>query len=180
MYKIDVLLALEKTAILAACAGGLSLLVFIALSALAASAPRVTVPVTAAVGASFIFGVLGSVIGTTMGSSITPVVGTILPAALTFIGGIALFVITRKEGDVVVVSAAVTGFSLLMFAGTVIGAFERNRAVVQADILKHDIQRQQWLADTEFAINAYRNALNLPQIEFVKVTPPAKPEVAED
>lgn len=165
MHRSDILLSIEKALVLVACAGTLSLILFIALSAWSSSKMKSVDQIGPVVGACFVFGVLGIVIGITMGSSRTPVVDTVLPAALSFIGGVALFVITRDKSDFVIVSAAVVGFSVLMFVGTILGAFERNRAIIQA---KYDLKRLTWEAETEFAINAYRDSMGLAELDFSK------------
>lgn len=172
MYRADLLLALEKTAIVLGCAAFLALLVHLAQAFRAAARPGDETPTAHATSAAFVFALLGIVTGLTMGASRVAVVANILPAALTFIGGLALWIVSRESkappapGQIALVATAIMAFVLMLFFGTVLGAFERNRALYQASRDSHDIQRLRHEADVEFAINAYRDALGLAPKDF--------------
>jgi hypothetical protein len=170
MYRADIFLALEKTAVVAFSALVVALLVWIALSARASARPGTADPVGLATGAAFVFAFLGIVTGLTMGASRVGVVANVLPASLTFIGGLALWIIARETKDgtpvtpaqIVVIGPAVISFMVMLFFGTVLGSYERNRAEFQATLDRIDPDRLRHEAEVEFIVNAYRSALGLP------------------
>ncbi|WP_299663044.1 hypothetical protein [uncultured Ruegeria sp.] len=168
MYKDDLLLSLEKTSVLLGCSLVLSLAAIFVLSIFNLARNRIVsdrakmeVSYGAILGLVLVFGCLAGVIGLLMGSSRTAAAGNVLPVALTFIGGLAMFLITKESSQAVNVSASVLAFSLMLLFGTVMGSYERARASEQADLKTWEIERQKWLAQREFAINAYRNSLGL-------------------
>jgi hypothetical protein len=68
------------------------------------------------------FSVLGFVTGSLMGDSQTSVVGTVLPAVLTLLGGVAVYMIGSKGVEPqVVVSGLILCFALTLLAGSVFG-----------------------------------------------------------
>ena len=105
-----------------------------------------------------------------MGASRVGVVANVLPASLTFIGGLALWIIARETKDgtpvtpaqIVVIGPAVISFMVMLFFGTVLGSYERNRAEFQATLDRIDPDRLRHEAEVEFIVNAYRSALCLP------------------
>ena len=167
MYREDVLLALGQTIVVAGIAGVVAIVVYLALTFRADFVRTITPErIAAAASAAFVFGAMGIVIGLTMGSSRTPVVATIVPATLTFIGSVALYLITREKADPVVVAPAVACFSLLMFTGTALGAYERGRSSVQAELNRYNLDLLTREADVEQAINIYRKTSGLPPLTF--------------
>ncbi len=168
MYKIDLLLSLEKTAVLFGCSLALALTSVLALflfnlvrDRCVSAEAKMDVSYGTILGLVLVFGCLAGVIGLLMGSSRTAAAGNVLPVALTFIGGLAIFLITKEANKAVNVSASVLAFSLMLLFGTVIGSYERARATEQVALKTWDIERQKWLAQREFAINAYRDTLGL-------------------
>lgn len=168
MYRADVLLAAEKAGVLVLCSGLVAIVIFIFAASVAATTMREDESAGRVAGASFVFGLIGIVVGITMAASRSPAVGNVLPAAISFIGAAALWVITREKGHAVTVGAAVASFTLLLFTGTVIGAFERDRSLAQAAAADQDRFRLMQEADLELAVNAYRRSLGLPPLEFVR------------
>lgn len=174
MYRADLLLALEKSAILVACALALALFVYLSLVFRVVGQPGRDDRIGAATGAAFVFALLGIVTGFTMGASRVAVVANIVPAALTFIGGLALWIVTRETkeatpphpGQVVAVACSVTSFTLMLFFGMVLGAFERNRAEYEARSQDLDHARMIREAEVEFLVNAYRATLGLGPRDF--------------
>ncbi len=174
MYWNDIAIALEKTGIVLLAATVYALAVL----ALAAAVGRVRwrpVPrLGSVVGAGFVFALLGIVMGMTMSASRTPAVGNVLPGALTFIGAVALFAVTREKADPPVVLSAVAGFAALFFLGTVLGAFERERALATAELRKWDVNRLTMEADVEFFIEGYRRARGLSPRQWEHAAPKAE------
>jgi hypothetical protein len=180
MYRADLLLALEKSAIILACAAACALLVRMALAIRMIGTPGREEPVGPATGAAFVFALLGVVTGFTMGASRVAVVASIVPAALTFIGGLALLIVTGRarsaeaapQPDGVTLGCAVVSFTLLLFFGLVLGAFERIRAEHETRNLAFDRERLLHEARVEFTTNAFRRSLGLAPRDFA----PAKRE----
>lgn len=76
----------------------------------------------------FGFAFLGLLIGILTGASLTPVVGTVVPAVLTFVGGVGgLLTILRKNGlkEQRLVGTLLVSFCLSMILGTFYGAESR-------------------------------------------------------
>jgi hypothetical protein len=72
--------------------------------------------------AVFTFSILGFVAGQIMGQSRTPVVGTIIPAVLTLLGGVAVYLIgtkgTRAQSNV---SVMISCFTIAFLLGSLMG-----------------------------------------------------------
>lgn len=166
MYRADVLLAAQKAGVLVLCSGVVALVVFIVAASVAATTMRNDEGAGRVAGTSFVFGLIGIVVGITMAASRSPAVANVLPAAISFIGAAALWVITREKGNAITVGAAVASFTILLFTGTVIGAFERDRSLAQASTAGYDRFRLMQEAEVEQAVNAYRNSLGLPPKDF--------------
>jgi hypothetical protein len=104
--------------------------------------------------AVFAFSVLGFVTGKVMGNSREAAVGTIVPAVLTLLGGIAIYVIgakgTRVQGPV---SAMVLCFAVCLFAGSHFGAqlrYEYEAFITDPmRIARHDLLREETRQATE-------------------------------
>lgn len=108
----------------------------------------------------FLFAFLGWVMGLVMAASREAAVGTVIPAALTLIGGVALFLFTEPRYKKEIVFAAVFGFSAMLLFGTVLGSYERARAIADA----RSIDRLVRAAQTEFLVDAFRKSRGLPPL----------------
>jgi lysylphosphatidylglycerol synthetase-like protein (DUF2156 family) len=104
------------------------------------------------------FSLLGLVTGYLTGFSREPVVGAVLPAALSLIGGMAVFMIGKDASSRQAVSLSVFIFTLGLVLGTGWGAVMRETA---EDYLnsEHYLKRRA-LAEDE--IRQFREALGLP------------------
>ena len=110
---------------------------------------------------SFVFGVLALSVGLLMSSARGDTVGAILPAALTFIGGIGIYLVTKEHKAAVSIGVIVVSFSFMLIAGATLGYHERYRSDQRASIDEYNIQALKWKADVEYRINTYRAALGL-------------------
>jgi hypothetical protein len=87
------------------------------------------------------FGIVGVTAGYMTASSRIGVIGALLPAALTLVGGIAVY-LTAKGGKAAVFSAfAVINFSVMMLLGAEIGGRERLQSIQLQNTLEY--QRSQ-------------------------------------
>jgi hypothetical protein len=113
-------------------------------------------------------GFVGMVAGFLTGSSREPAVSAIVPAILTFIGLVVVYMIGKSNLRSIIVGFAVFVFSVDLLVGSVLGSASRNRY----DELLTSIEFQKRKADQEFAIRLYRRALGLPLDGGAKPSPP--------
>lgn len=106
---------------------------------------------------AFTFGLLAIVAGFLTANSRSPAVADVLPAVLTVIGGIALFLVDKGIERFILAGVAVISFSLMVFVGSALGSFERQKAEARATS-PFALKRA---ADTEFTIKLYREYLGL-------------------
>lgn len=116
---------------------------------------------TGSVALSFVFGVLALSVGLLMSSARVDTVSAILPAALTFIGGIGIYLVTKEHKAAVSIGVIVVSFSFMLIAGATLGYHERYRSEQRANNDGYNIQTLKWKADVEYRINTYRAALGL-------------------
>jgi hypothetical protein len=117
-------------------------------------------------------GFTGMVAGFLTGASREPAVTALIPAILTFVGLILVYMIGKSPLRSVISGFAVFVFSLELLVGSVLGTASRDRN--DEYLASVDMQRKR--ADQEFAVRRYRSALGLPP-EPAKPTPPvAHPE----
>ncbi len=97
------------------------------------------------------FSLLGIVTGYLTGFSRESAVGTVLPAVLSLIGGLAIFLVVKDKITRIYVSMAVLSFSLSLVLGTSWGAVMRetaeefkiserylkSRALIESDVRKY-------------------------------------------
>lgn len=164
MAWLDILQAGEKVVV-----GILCVAAFVALSALAVTAVGKIAGGGILfsglhLGAMFLFGFLAFVVGLVMAASRVGAVGNVVPGALTLIGGVALFLFNREAVDRLLVAGAVFGFSAMLLFGTVLGSYERERALRQAEEAAVDPERLHDLAEVEFFVNAFRESRGLPPL----------------
>lgn len=166
MYLIDILNGLAKLGIgigLAAIWAGL-------IGAVALLSGRIRRERVQRLGAicvvAFVFGLLALVAGIVTGSSRVAAVGQVLPAALSLIGGVALFLFSRAPGEMPILASAVASFAALLLLGIVLGSFERMRAEAYAEAQRYDMARLRAQADVEFFINGYRASRGLAPLTF--------------
>lgn len=79
------------------------------------AALRLTPRYSERIGASLVvitFAVIGAFIGEVSGLSRTPVAGTVIPAILTLIGGVSLYLFSVNKADVLIVNVSVIIFVL--------------------------------------------------------------------
>lgn len=108
------------------------------------------------------FSMLGIVTGYSAGLSRESVLGTVLPAVLSLIGGLAIFLIEKKVETRLIVSTSIFIFTLALLIGIGWGAFMREEAEEykkSADYLKKK-------AVIETEVNEFRRNLDLPPLQF--------------
>jgi hypothetical protein len=103
-------------------------------------------------------GFAGIVAGFLTGSSRAPAVSALVPAVLTFVGLVVVYLIGKSVLRSTLAGFIVFVFSANLLVGTVIGSASRDRH-------EEYVQSPQFLklkADQEFAVRQYRRALGLP------------------
>jgi hypothetical protein len=103
-------------------------------------------------------GFIGIVAGFLTGPSRAPAVGAVVPAILTFIGLMVVYLLGKGR-----LRSVITGFAVLVFTadfvvGTVLGTASRERH----DERLASLEYLKFKADQEFALRQYRRALGLP------------------
>lgn len=104
------------------------------------------------------FSMLGLVSGYLTGFSRVPAVGAVLPAALSVVAGLAVFMLGKDKAIRALVSLSVLIFSTSLVLGTTWGAAMRQTSEEYLRSQKH----QEDLALIEVQVREYRQALGLP------------------
>lgn len=137
-----------------------------------------------AFGAALSFGALAYASGYLAGISRVAVLGQLLPASLGLIGGVAVFMFGKDDGNRTAVGVAITSFSACLFIGFLNGGEDRvqrdlivtqrarlelaeERSLREQEIFNVELQALR--ADREFRINTIRAALNLAPIDFLSL-----------
>ena len=117
-------------------------------------------------------GFVGMVAGFLTGASRAPAVSAVIPAILTFIGLIVVYMIGKSNLRSGIAGFAVFVFSAELLVGSVLGSASRDRH----DEVFASVEFQKRKADQEFAIRLYRSALDLPPEAAKPSPPPLGPE----
>ena len=104
------------------------------------------------------FSMLGLVTGYLTGFSRSPAVGTVLPAVLSLVAGLAVFLMGKDAASRTVVSLSVLIFSISLVLGTSWGALLRQTADDYA--MSEPVLKQRALVEIE--VREFREALGLP------------------
>ncbi len=115
---------------------------------------------------SFVFASLGLVVGLLIGSARETAVGAIVPSLLTFIGGLAIYLITKETSKILTISASVLSISFALIVGTTLGYYERYASDQQMLLDRYNMATLKWQAQVEYRINTYRKAHKLPPVAF--------------
>ncbi|MGO9951617.1 MAG: hypothetical protein ACLPN1_05325 [Dissulfurispiraceae bacterium] len=100
---------------------------------------------------------LGAVTGYLGGFSRVPAFGTILPAVLSLMGGLIVYLVGRHASSRVIVSVSIFAFSLTLLIGTEWGA-------VMRDLDEESRKSEMYLKNRAFIeaqVNEFRQKLNL-------------------
>lgn len=103
---------------------------------------------------------LGIVTGYLAGFSRAPAIGTVLPAVLSLMGGLVIFLVGRNSESRVIVSVSILAFSLTLLIGGGWGAVMRDTA---EQYKKSEIYLKQ-RAFIEAEVNEFRKNLDLPPL----------------
>jgi hypothetical protein len=117
-------------------------------------------------------GFIGIVAGFLTGSSRSPAIAALVPAILTFLGLIMVYLIGKGRLRAIIAGFAVSVFSADLLVGTVLGSASRDR---HEEFLA-SVRFQKLKADQEFAIRRYRGALGLPLDAPKPSSPVVSPE----
>lgn len=130
---------------------------------------RKTEKVAATLSAVAAFGLLGAVTGILTGLSRDPAVGSVLPAILSLVGALTLYILGLKKGDALLVSVCVISLTLNLLISIFWGADLRQVATYHEQILSQDLNASgpsaealMNKADTESLVMEYRKSLRLP------------------
>ena len=123
--------------------------------------------------ALFAFSLLGSVTGVLAGFSRQPVIGAVLPAVLSLVGALALYLVGQDSGNRALVSCAVIALSITLWIGANWGARMRDDSE-QFKASAAFLKRQ---AVIELEVREFREALGLPATPGPLSKPQTKEEV---
>lgn len=117
------------------------------------------------------FGVLGGATGYLTGISREPVVGAVVPAMLTLVGGLALFESSRHRDRQIVIALIVASLSTNLLLATLWGSHDRAIAEQNEKVdAQNDLERKlQQLSVIEDQINQFRADLGLKPIDFADI-----------
>jgi hypothetical protein len=125
--------------------------------------------------AGFPLGFTGIVAGFLTGSSRSPAVSALVPAILTFIGLIVIYMIGKARLRAMIAGFTVFVFSANLIVGTVLGSASRDRH--QADLAS--VKVRELKADQEFKVRLYCKGLGLISDLSKPCVPESGPEKAE-
>jgi hypothetical protein len=131
-------------------------------------------------------GLLGITAGVLTGLSRDSAIGAVMPAVLSLVGGLALYILGLKHGDAKLVGSCVLSLSLALLAGTFWGSLLRSEAeredIAWQDARKREedsLARRKLQALDEVELAEFRSALGLAPIpqtateERSQAAPPA-------
>lgn len=104
------------------------------------------------------FGFTGIVAGFLTGESRAPAISAVVPAILTFISLIVVYMFGKGSLRSIIAGFAVFTFAADLLVGTILGSLSRERH----DEAIASVEYQKSKAEQEFAIRQYRNGLGLP------------------
>ncbi len=107
------------------------------------------------------------VAGFLTGASRAPAVNAVVPAILTFVSLIVVYMIGKSSPRSTIAGFAVFVFSVDILVGSFLDTASRDRR----EELLASVEFQKWKAEQEFAIRLYRGALGLPP-ELPSPSPP--------
>jgi hypothetical protein len=102
------------------------------------------------------FSIIGMTSGYLTGLSRVGAISALVPAALTLVGGVAVYLFGKGGKPALLAAFAVVDFSVLMLVGALIGAREREDP---EDVLNYKILKLK----QEFVIHQYRQGFDLPE-----------------
>ena len=135
------------------------------------------------------FAFAGLAIGAIAGYSRTPMMGTLLPAVITLVGGLGAALVSGERAMRLLAAMAVPAIAAALFLGTNVGTVARDTALHKQEQAAEEAQlekmqrRMRWLAEEELRTRLFRQALELPEldttavIEMLKSPPAPGPQV---
>lgn len=120
----------------------------------------------------FPIGFTGIVAGFLTGSSRSPAVSALVPAILTFIGLMVIYIIGQGRLKSIIAGFAAFVFSAELLVGIVLGSASRDRH----QELLGSVEVQNRKAEDELAIRLYRKGLGLPLDVSKSASPATTPE----
>ena len=121
------------------------------------------------------FSMLGIVTGYLTGFSREPAVGAVLPAVLSLMGGLLVFMVGKDASNRKILCSSMFLFSLMLLIGSGWGSVMRDKAVyfletraAAAEALKKSELYLKQQAFIESQVNEFRKNLDLPPLSQVK------------
>ena len=84
------------------------------------------------------FSSLGMAVGMLTGDSGSEAISTVLPAVLSLVGGLAVFLIGKQSQDAALMAASIATLSISLLLGALIGAENRQIAETQSAAIKKE------------------------------------------
>jgi peptidoglycan/LPS O-acetylase OafA/YrhL len=106
------------------------------------------------------FSMLGMVIGYLSGVSRTPTLNNVLPAVLSLIGGLIVYLVGKDSSNRIIICIALFALAFTLVIGSEWGATTRE----VADEFKHSTQYLERQAFIEREVNIFRKNLGLPPL----------------
>jgi hypothetical protein len=104
------------------------------------------------------FGIVGMISGYMTGSSRVGAISALVPAALTLVGGVGVYLFGKGGKSAILAAFAIIDFSVLMLVGSLIGGRER----VQTEAAQASLENMEVQIEKEFALEQFRRGLGLP------------------
>jgi hypothetical protein len=110
------------------------------------------------------FSIIGICSGYLTGLSRVGAISALVPAGLTLVGGVAVYLFSKGGKAAVLAAFAVVDFSVLMVIGALIGGREREQAESSLDRKLDELK-------IEFVLQQYRHSLGMKAVGSVRKTP---------
>jgi hypothetical protein len=104
------------------------------------------------------FASLAIVAGFLTGVSRVPVVAALIPAILTLLGSLGVYLFATGHRMAIIATSSIFCFSALLLFGTIVGSLERELYEVRQNSLEKKMRD----VDIEFSVRQYRKGLGLP------------------
>jgi hypothetical protein len=103
------------------------------------------------------FGIIGMTSGYMTGISRVGAVSAMVPAGLTLVGGVGVYLFGKGGKAAVLAAFAVINFAIMTLTGALIGGYER----LESEQVQHSFESAKEEVNKEFLLRQYRHSLGL-------------------
>ena len=103
------------------------------------------------------FAIVGIAAGYMTGLSRESAVGALIPAALTIIGGLGIYLYGKSKRAAILATFTILNFTILLLIGILFGAGQRS----ESERIRESVDYQKKLIESEFILKQYKKGLGL-------------------